>query len=244
MKKLSNTILLLLSISFAFAQKSKDPTLVNGFAIRVDGELNEWQGKLAAIDADSSWRYAASSDGEFLYVALQINSQVLVQEAARNGIKVSVNPKGKKKAGAMLLFPTADDESKRALYNDENLADMNIPQELITRSRGYLMKDFAHIVDGQLSFENTYGVLVKASIDEQNHMIYESRIPIAAIGIKDLEQPVAIGIEIVIRNSQLLRALTPHARKIANHYGKQPAKIKAPYNMKTEIWLVDKLNKK
>ncbi|MGH2622996.1 MAG: hypothetical protein ACRDE7_04955 [Sphingobacterium sp.] len=243
MKKLSYTILLLMSLTSVFAQKSKVPTLVNGFTIQVDGDLNEWQGNLTPIDADSSWSYAASQDGDYLYVALKITSQILVQEAARNGVKVSVNPKGKRKDGAILLFPNADAESKRALSNDENLAEMNIPKELINRSRGYLMKDFAHIVDGQLSFENNYGVLAKAQIDDQQNLLYESRIPVSAIGIKNVDQPVAIGIEIVTRYSQMQRALSTHARKMGNHYGQRPSSIKAPYKMKTEIWIVDKLNK-
>jgi len=245
MKKIIYTIFFLLSGTFAIAQKSKakDPTLVDNIAVQLDGQLHEWEGKLTSIDTDTSWSYAASNDEEYIYLAVKIRQQSLVQEAARNGIKISVNPKAKKKGGAMLFFPSADAESKRALSNADNVAEMNIPKELIKRSRGYLLKNFAHIVDGQLSFENTYGVAAKAAIDDQNHLIYESRIPIAAIGINDLDQPVAIGIEIITRFSQLQTALSSHARQVGNRYGRQPARVKSPYKMKTEIWIVDILNK-
>ena len=235
--------ILILASSSLLAQKKKEGyAILPSLEVAVDGDLKEWGEKLSVVGADSSWSFAITKDANFLYVAVQIKDLSLQQEAARNGIIVNINPNGKKKDGAQLVFPIPDSESVRAMVNDDNLPNMNVREELIKRSRGYGVRGFAHIVDGRLSFENTYGVKAVAKLADNDVLIYESKIPIQAIGIKKINDPVAIQIMINNRFSQMQKTMKSRPDPRGSMYGRYTPTIKSPYKTKLDVWILGTLN--
>jgi len=235
--------ILIFASSNLLAQKKKEPyAILPNFQVEVNGNLDEWENQLNVIGQDSSWNFAVTKDANFLYVAVKIKDLALQQEAARNGIIVNINAEGKKKDGAQLIFPIPDSESVRAMRNDDNLPNMNVREELIKRSRGYGVRGFARIVDGLLSFDNTYGVQAIAKLLDNDVLVYESKIPIQAIGIKNLSQPVAIQIMINNRFSILKKTIKDRTNSRASVYGRYTPTEKSPYKIKTDVWIFGQLN--
>lgn len=210
--------------------------------IVVDGELDEW-GDLTLVNPDSTWLFAVAKDSRYIYIAVEVVDPILQVEVARNGILININTDGKKRDGIMLTFPIPDSESIRAMLNDEDLKPENVRKELIERSRGYQVQGFPMVVDGLLSFDNTYGIKAAAQVTEQNSLVYEAVIPIEQLRIKNLNKDIALQVSLNNRWVQMQRAM--RNRNNNNHYrgvmmGSTP-QIKTPFKGKTEVWIVDKL---
>lgn len=239
---LSIAVLILASLDLLAQRRKQKIELLPTFPVAVDADLREWGDQLVPIDQDSSWSFAISNDARFIYAAVQIKEVALQQEAARNGIIININTEGKKKDGAQLIFPTPDSESIRAMVNDENLPNMNVREELIKRSRGYGVQGFARIVDGQLSFDNTYGVQAAARLTDDNRLVYESKIPIEALGLRDRQSKIAIQCVINNRFSILKKVQKSRSNPRGGIYGRRQPSVKNPYRMKTDVWIVSVLN--
>ena len=104
------------------------------------------------------------------------------------------------------------------------------------------MKGFARIVDGRLSFENTYGVLALAKLMDNDVLVYESKIPIQSIGIKDLKDPVAIQIMINNRFTILQKTIKSRPDPRGSMYGRYSPTVKSPYKTKIDAWILGTLN--
>lgn len=246
MRKAIIVILMVLVCVNVFAQKKKkeEYQLVPPFPVTVDANLLEWDGKLTPIGQDSSWSFAVTNDSEFIYLAVLVKNEMLQYEAVRNGIVLNINKDGKKKDGAQLIFPIPDSESRRAMSQDDNFENMNVREELIKRSRGYGIRGFQHIVDGLLSFENTYGVLAKAKLTEANVLIYEAKVPIDAIGLPNSDQTVAIQVQLNNQYALLQKAMRNRVQPSRGIYGPPPTRsVRSPFTAKTDIWIVTRLNK-
>lgn len=239
---LSIAVLILASLDLLAQRRKQKFELLPAFPVEVDADLSEWEDQLAPIDQDSSWSLAISNDAQFIYAAVQINDVALQQEAARNGIIININTDGKKRDGAQLTFPIPDSESIRAMVNDENLPNMNVREELIKRSRGYGVQGFVRIVDGRLSFDNTYGVHAAARLTDDDRLVYESKIPIEALGLSDRQSEIAIQCVINNRFSILQKTLKNRSNPRGGIYGRRPPSVKSPYRMKTDVWIVSRLN--
>ena len=235
-------VLICMGLSLSAQRRKEKLTLLPSFEVKVDGDLTEWADRLMPVDQDSSWSVAVSNDATFIYAAVRIKDIALQQEAARNGVIININTDGKKRDGAQLIFTIPDSESIRAMINDENLPEMNVREELIRRSRGYGVHGFARIVDGRLSFDNRYGVRAAARLDDQDVLVYESQIPIQALGLSDAQQKVAIQCLLNNRFTMLKQALKDRPSTRAGVYGNRRPTVKSPYRMPTEMWVVTTLN--
>ncbi|WP_293935357.1 hypothetical protein [Sphingobacterium sp. UBA6645] len=246
MKRTIICTLLVFVCASVFAQKKQKKDeygLVPTFPVTIDADLAEWRDKLTPMDQDSSWSFAISNDADFIYAAIKVKNEMLQYEAVRNGFIININKDGKKKDGAALIFPIPDSESRRAMRQDDNFGNMNVREELIKRSRGYGVKGFQRIVDGLLSFQNTYGVQAIAKLTAENELIYEAKIPIDAIGLKDPKQTVAIQVQLNNQYAILQKALRNRPQQNRGIYGAPSAPtVRIPYSVKTEVWIVGPLN--
>lgn len=209
--------------------------------ITVDAELGEW-GDLILVNPDSTWLFAVAKDQQHIYVAVEVIDPILQIETARNGILININTQGKKRDGMMLTFPIPDSESIRAMLNDEDLKPENVRKELIERSRGYQVKGFPMVVDGLLSFDNTYGIKAMAKVTEQNRLVYEAVIPIEQLRVRDRNYTIALQVSINNRWVQMQKALRNrnNSRYGGMMMGPTP-QIRTPFKGKTDIWVVDRL---
>lgn len=246
MKKIIINLIMIFSCMSLLAQKKKEQyQLLPTFPIAIDGSLQEWEDNLTLVDPDSSWSFGISNDAEFIYVAVRVKDPILQQDATRHGILININNEAKKKDAAQLLFPVPDAETLRAMANDDNLPNLNVREELIKRSRGYQVRGFDHIVDGLLSFENTYEVHAVAKLLEGDLLVYEAKIPISGIAIKNRNKNVAIQVMINNRFAQLQKLMKNRPTQRQSVYGgiyNTSPTLKNPYKVKTDVWWVGKLN--
>lgn len=227
--------------------QSKKATL--GFqslsAISIDGDLSDWP-TLHEVSEDTTWSFAVGKDEKYLYIAAVVANPVLQVEVARDGILININTDGKKKDGARLVFPVPDAETIRAMRNDENLRADQVRNELISRSRGYQVEGFPTIVDGLLSFENTYDVHAVAKVTEDDLLVYEAAIPIAQLRLKDKRKPIAVQVQLNHR----WRTMQAMANRAASNqqyrgygYGIPTSRptVKTPFKGKTDVWIIDSI---
>lgn len=226
-----------------YGQKQKKDFSFSDVAasVSIDGVLDEWNA-LNPIGEDSIWMFSASRDDENMYFAVVVRNELLRMEAARNGILIDINTQGKKKEGMSLTFPIPDSETIRAMRSEENLTTSALPSELIKRSRGYLVKGFPTIVDGLLSFKNTYGIAATAKIADDQTLVYEAVIPLALLDLRGKSSKVAIKVAINNRYSQMQKM---YARANQNSpyrmMGAPRASVKMPFKGSVEAWVIEEL---
>ncbi|TJZ59766.1 hypothetical protein FAZ15_12760 [Sphingobacterium olei] len=237
-------LLVMGSLPFAsFSQKKKSDvyTFQSISNITVDGDLNEWNDQLIPVEGDA-WSFGIVKEENKLLVAVRVQDPTLRQEAIRNGIIVNISYTGKKKDGAQLIYPFPDRERLRALAQDEELNVLTLQQELLNSSRGYYLNGFSRVVDGLLSFENSYGVKAVVKLDSNENLIYESLIPLELIQFKEDE----VAVQLVVNNRFIQLQKMAKNRSVNTPYSVygrvQPtASIRNPYKFKTDVWIFGKV---
>lgn len=238
MNKLYVIFLISLSPFVLFAQKKKQDFKFQEVSnVKVDGEIADWDGKLYNPDSEL-WSFALSKIGDKFCVAVRVKDEMLQREALRNGIFVNLSLNDKKKEGARLIYPYVDRERLRALSQDEDRQATNFKKDLLESVRGYKITGFSKVVDGILSFENTYGIQAVARIDESGALIYESEIPLDLIKFK--ENRIAVQIGINTQYSQMRKVVDSSSRpQNVRIYGMSTAgpTVKNPYKEETAVWI-------
>lgn len=218
-------------------KKKQDYTLQKADNMVLDGDLKEWEGKLYNTESEL-WSFGVSTDGAKLYVAVRIKDDALQREALRSGIFVNVSYDGKKRDGARLLYPFVDRERLRALRQDEDLDMKNIKEELLKSARGYQISGFSTVVDGLLSFDNTYGIQAVARFSETRDLIYESEIPLELIKFESDQMAVQVGVNTQFSQMKKVAESNTRASNV-RIYGMAPTgpNLKNPYKEETAVWL-------
>ncbi len=228
-------------VLFAQKKKKQDYTFQKIEKVALDGNLAEWSDKLYNPDSDF-WSFGVSKNEDKLFVAVRIKDDMLQREALRNGVFVNISYNEKKKEGAKLVYPFVDRERLRALSQNEDLDASNIKDELLKSVRGYRISGFSKVVDGLLSFDNTYGIQAVARFDENNILVYESVVPLELIDFKTDRIAVQVGI-----NTQFfqMKKMGDSRNRPSNVqiYGASPTGgvLKNPYKEETEVWLLDSI---
>lgn len=183
MKRIVGIIVFLSVIGQVYSQKKQkiEVPMLNG--VSVDADLSDWPA-LNKVGEDDAWLYQMGYDKDNIYFALQINDPALQNFAVRYGISVSFLGKSKKEKDQELLYPYLDRETLRALQSADIATVEDVKTELINRVRGYQVKGFRDILDGLLSFQNSYGLKVLAKVDS-NALRYEAVIPRKQVLSKD-----------------------------------------------------------
>lgn len=225
-------------VLFAQKKKKQDYTFQKVDNVDLDSYLTEWEDKLYNPESEF-WSFGVSTDGNKLFVAVRIKDDMLQREALRNGIFVNLSYNEKKKDGAKLLFPFVDRERLRALSQDEDLDMKNIKNELLKSVRGYQISGFSKVVDGLLSFDNTYGIRALARLDDTNVLVYESEIPLDLINFKSDKIAVQVGVN--TQFFQMKKVVDSNSRSNnVRIYGASPTRttLKNPYKEETTVWLM------
>lgn len=223
-------------VLFAQKKKKQDYTFHKVDKVVVDGNLTDWEGKIYNADSEF-WSFGVCTDGAKLYVVVCVKDDMLQREALRNGVVVNLSYNEKKKGGAQLLFPYVDRERLRALGQDEDLNVNNIKEELLKSVRGYQISGFSKVLDGLLSFDNTYGINAVARFDDKNILVYESEIPLDLINFKSNKIALQVGINTQFFQVKKVMDSTNRPSNV-RIYGANPtgATLKNPYKEETMVW--------
>lgn len=223
--------------AFLFAQKKKKEEYVFQQLenIVLDGQLEEWGGKLYNADSDL-WSFGVAVHEGKVYVAVKVKDEMLQREALRHGVFVNLSYNEKKKEGAKLLYPYVDRERLRALSQDEDLDVNNIKAELLKSVRGYQISGFSKVVDGLLSFDNSYGIRAKARF-EDDVLMCESEVPLDLVKFKSGRIAVQIGVNTQFFQTKKAIDASPRPNNV-RIYGASPYKptVKNPYKEETAVW--------
>lgn len=180
------------------AQAQKMPPIESKWAkqVDIDGDLSEWKDSLSYYFSDQDLRYSFSNDDKYLYIAIQVKSNEKQIQAAFNGFKVSIDPKGKKKEGPSLTFPLPDRAALRALASQEFNKPEDLREAALQSIRAYYVQNFPSILDGPISLDNNYGIKAAVLIDSTNQLCYESAIRLDQLGLSKNQNDFTINIKI------------------------------------------------
>lgn len=205
----------------------------------IDGEIDDWTGHLYRSDSEV-WSFSvAISDNKLRAVAL-IKEGQLIDEAIRNGILLNISYTNKRKDGARLVFPQMNLEKLESAY-EEGLEGQKITnEELIRSTKGYYVFGFSKVINGLLSFSNSYGIKAVCKINKEGHLLYEAEVPLDLINFKSKEIAIQLGVN--TRYSQLKKLASNQSSAQRSVYGygyrRMPASaaVKNPYNEPTDVW--------
>ncbi|WP_270088767.1 hypothetical protein [Sphingobacterium sp. SYP-B4668] len=236
--------LICLTSTIVHAQKkSKDVILpiprVSGLVL--DADLSDWNNRLQPVDPDSSWSYAVARDETHLYTSIRIKDKNLQREAVRLGLTFGVNLTGKKKEEAMLIYPLADREDIREFAQTGEHKGKDTRKLLINTAKGYHVKGFPTVVDGNLSFQNSYGIIARMEVDAQDNLCYEAAIPLKQLNWNsDQSGVVAIQLRVNDMWSLLDKKVRQRTNAVARPYGGQQ-QAKKNNKIQTEVWILTSL---
>ena len=249
MYKLSFLLLCIILPSLTFAQKNKkvNYTFSDVQNVLIDASLNDWEEQLTHAPGDL-WSFAVAEQDNELFVAIVVKDLQLQREAFRGGLFVDISYTNKKKEGARLQFPYWDRERRRALADDEEIANKNFEEELLNSVNGYFLTGFGRVRDGILAVENDYNIEAKVKIDSNKRLIFEARIPLDLVGLKTKDLAVNLGVK--TQYAMLKRATSNSNRNRNRNRNMSPmmmgrptfqSSLKNPYASETDVWVFDKI---
>lgn len=220
---------------FLFGQKKKKDQYVFSSipSVNVDADLSDWNGNLYNTES-ALWSFGLTISDNKLYAAVLIKDKDLLSEVVRNGILLNISYSDKKKEGAQLLFPRFNSENLEKSLNGEETDRPFSNEELIKSSKGYYVKGFSKVVDGLLSFQNSYGIEASCVIDSLGNMNYEAVVPLSLINFKSNE--IAVEISAVTQYSIMKKSSSSNVRR--DIYGRSMTRptVKNPYSEETSVW--------
>lgn len=225
---------------FLLAQKKNKDQYVCKYVeqIIVDGDLNDWTTNLYNTES-TLWNFGIVISDTKLFAAVIVKDKKLIEEAVHSGIFLNISYSDKKKQGAQLLFPRVNLEKLERLNTDDDMNKEFSNEQLIRSSKGYHVAGFNSIVDGLLSFDNTYGIHATCKIGDNGELIYEAEIPLSLI--KFQTKDIAVQLAINTRYSQfkgLLADKKSTSSRGANGRKTSSTTIKNPYTESTSVWFV------
>lgn len=193
--KLPAIMMLMCFCAPLFAQKPASAQKSNLLApanIRIDGKINEWNGKFQAYSHHTQFYYTVSNDNRFLYLTIQSTDDVITNRILQGGITLTINKSGKKKdlAGMHITYPVL---AKRFGVNRKNAPEAqtgSIALDSFVNAINAQIEEKAKMirvsgiagVDTLISVYNLDGIKAAGLIDHQFNYNYE-----LAISLKTLE---------------------------------------------------------
>lgn len=153
---------------------------------RVDGKLNDWGDSLRYYNDETQFAFDIRNNNDFLYVAIISKEKENLNRILARGLTFSVNPEGKKKNGAGVVFPVIDRLSLKPSGNNRPAAkqpDKELQAQLISKITKINVSGFQEILDGPVSLENSYGISAAADFDTQGNFVVELALPFNLLGI-------------------------------------------------------------
>lgn len=185
MKRLLTVLVLLLSGYFSSAQKKQPIRVESGVGLDLTNLSKGWDA-LDNVAGEGKWFYKISHDESNLYVAVLIADDMLQNYASRDGVSLQFLPEAKKEKVRTFVYPYVDREVKRAVQQADFDPEKDYKSDFIARTRGYYVSGFPRIVDGLLSFQNSYGIQAQAKMENKQFYyvacISKALIPIVSDG--------------------------------------------------------------
>lgn len=177
--------------------------------VNIDGMSDEWTHSLLQYNSAAKLSYSIANDRSNLYILIESADQPTNNRILANSIRISINPKGKKKAKTSLTFPIVDlddllkNRQFRGSRNDKPVVDgRDFKNEAVSNANTIKVDGFPRIPDGIFSLHlmNTYGIKAAAHLDDRKILTYELSVPLSQLNIS-LNQVKYIAYQIKINGS-------------------------------------------
>jgi hypothetical protein len=215
MKKTSLLLILLFPVALPLlAQDAKLPNVQTGTgvvspAVKVDGNLKEWNDSFQAYNKQTKLFYSVSNDDQLLYLVVKSTDTQNSNKIAAGGISFILNTDGKKKAKDAVSFtypvivraarPDGDRGGfggagggfgggdrggfggRNATPDSATLAARH--KQTIDAAKEIKVLGFKDIADSLLSVYNEYGIKSAIGYDAKGNYTYELAIPLKLLNL-------------------------------------------------------------
>lgn len=200
---------LLLVLTFSFlsgvnAQKKRNKDVLQTQSIwashiEVDGNLEEWKDDSLFSLHGEEFKYQIRNDHENIYFAFEIDNKERQFQILSQGIQVSFNLYGSRKAIQSIRFPLADRNDFRELVSLNQGQNKDVRELALQSIRGIGVKGFDNLTDGLISLQNSFGIVAKSLLTEDGLLNVELKVPISLLKSRDhgteIDNAMAINIK-------------------------------------------------
>ena len=255
MKKLQLFLLGVIGLVNAYAQKLpniQQTSLRAPANIKIDGNLNEWDGKFEAHNSGSRVFYTLSNDGSNLYLTLQTDDSQSTEKALEGGITFTIAPTNSKAKPIEVTFhanPNKDmlevlpflvykyrDLPKDPVLNKRRIDSVaGVAHNLIKKNfKQVLVNGVPGVDEPLLSIYNTQGILVAAKLDNRLKYVYELALPLKLLstvitpgGLSKYK--IRVNVHGVIKTPGQFAPPMPKTDNIDNLYGNNDTDFRGEY---------------
>lgn len=198
-------LLLLASVSFAYAQKTTNIQENAVWApenVKVDGKLTEWNDSFQAMNKATQLYYTVSNDDKNLYLVIRSVNQNSGNKLVAGGLTLTINAAGKKSDNnaAVIIFPTANIASLSSLVTpavrQEGYAGRpkeeldpalvaEVHRTSIEAAKEIKLKGVKEIKDSLISIYNEHGFKGLINYDAKGNLTYELAVPLKYLNLTD-----------------------------------------------------------
>ena len=224
---------------FLFAQKKEKNTYICKAidGIMVDGDSSDWKSNLYTENSEL-WSFASAINDGKLYAIALISDTTLIQEAIRGGVVLNISYSNKRKDGARLVFPVPNLERLEKLYGKSGTKKIWTNEQLLESAIGYSVTGFSKIVNGLLSFDNTYGIRAICKFSAAGDLIYEAVVPLEFIKFETQDVAIELAINTKYAEFKRLQSTKRSVQPSPMYSRKRPVKevVTNPYKERVDIW--------
>lgn len=157
--------------------------------VKVDGYTNEWPETFRYYDGNTMLQFSVANDSNNLYLCLKANEPMAQRNLLRSGLAIWVDPKGKKKEQAGVVFPMKKEHGAPATHERPEFQDPGAPRRAMNQMKQHvLLTQNTMLLYGlspagkeEVPLKNDYGIEAAISWDTLDIMVLEYKIPAQAL---------------------------------------------------------------
>ncbi len=160
--------------------------LLKAQGLMVDGKLSDWGTELKTTLAVQGIEYEMRNDDANLYIAYRVKDPVQQLKVFTQGVQWMFNLSGKRRDGPFIVFPVVDRISVRSLMSvDNDFTPDELRVALKDAVRGVRVQQMGNLLNGLISLNNEYGLLMAVEMDEEDALCMEVKIPLHLLAEKE-----------------------------------------------------------
>lgn len=154
--------------------------------ITVDGFANDWPETFRYYDGNTMLQFSIANDSNYFYLCLKANEPMTQRNLLRSGLAIWVDPKGKKKEHAGLVFPMKKEHGAPSPHERPEYQDPGAPRRAMNQMKQHVLLTqnsmllFGLTPTGKEEAPikgNEYGIEAGISWDTLDIMTLEYKIP-------------------------------------------------------------------
>jgi hypothetical protein len=176
--------------------------------IIADGNASDWGLPLRFGDETGTLQYAITNDMENIYVSVVSNNPTTQMRMLRSGIKIFIDPKGKKNTQISINYPYKEEMiTPKGNFQNRNLDPKVLKQKMIMEADIFSTNGFINMENRIYDLTDTSHIKLSMNYDIYDNLVFEAIIPIQYITNTpiSLKKAPSISVGIQINNMELPR---------------------------------------